>query len=79
MDDVRDLHRVRDDREVRHVHEMVREPPCRRAGGQPDRQPGLDELGRGACDRLLLAELPVRLRLEARLVRAERSAERRTA
>ena len=59
--------------------EVVREPPGRRAGGQPDRLARLDEPRCRAGDRLLLLELAVRLRLEARLVRAQPAAERRAA
>ena len=66
----RHLERVRQDRQVGDVLQVVREPPRRRAGRQRDRLAGLDERGRRLRDRLLLAQLPVRLRLEARLVGA---------
>ena len=79
VEDVRDLDRVRDDGQVAHVADLVREAPRRRAGREPDRLPRLDERARRQRDRLLLLELPVRLRLEARFVRAQPLARRRAA
>ena len=79
VEDVGDLDRVRHDGQVGDVGEVVGEPPGRRAGGEADRLARLDEPAGRARDRLLLAELPVRLRLEARLLGAEPAAQRRAA
>ena len=45
VEHVRDLDRVRDDGQVGHLGEVVREAPGRRAGGEPDRLARLDEPG----------------------------------
>ncbi len=79
VEHVRDLDRVRDDRQVRNVEQVVGEAPGRRAGGEADRLAGLDESARGSGDRLLLVELAMRLRLESRLVRAQPTRSRGTA
>ena len=79
VEDVRDLDRVGDDGEVGDVADLVGEPPRGRAGRDPDRLPGLDEPTGRLGDRLLLLELPVRLRLEAGLVGAQTLARGRAA
>jgi hypothetical protein len=79
VEDVGDVDRVRDDGQVRDPDEVVREAPGRRAGGERDRLARLDELARGARNRLLLVQLPVRLLLEARLVGAREPPDRRAA
>ncbi len=71
MQHVRDLDRVRHHGEVRNVEDVVGEAPGRRSGCEADGLAGLDETTCGAGDRLLLLELTVRLRLEARLVGAQ--------
>ena len=79
MEDVRDLDRVRHDRQVEDVQKVVHETPVRRAGGERDRLARLDEGARLSRDRVLLLELAVRLRLEAGLLGAGQPARGRTA
>ena len=79
VEDVGDLDRVRDHGQVGHAEDVVGEPPGRRPGAEPDRLPRLDELRGRLRDRLLLAQLPVGLGLEARLVGARAAARGRAA
>ena len=75
---VRDLQRVGDDGQAGDVEEVVCEQPGGGTRRQADRLPRLDQRARGACDRLLLLDLLVRLGLEAGLVGAHPARSRRT-
>ena len=79
VQDVGHLDRVRDDGQVGDVREMVGEPPGGRPGAQADRLSGLDEPAGCARDRFLLDQLPVGLRLEPGLFRAQAAPQRRAA
>ncbi len=70
VEHVCDPHRVGDHRQIRHVHQPVRQRVRRRPARQRDRGAGRDQLRRGVRDVLLGGRLQTRLGLEPRLVGA---------